>query len=77
MPIWEAVFGAEHASLASTINNLAVLNYSRGDLKKAEPLYARALAIWEKVFEPDHPGATQDAERPQTPPSVLLGVLYP
>jgi tetratricopeptide (TPR) repeat protein len=36
-------------------NNLAALYYNQGQYAKAEPLYNRALAIWEKTLGPEHP----------------------
>ena len=41
--------------MATSLNNLAGLYDSLGDYAKAEPLYKRALAIWEKALGPDHP----------------------
>jgi tetratricopeptide (TPR) repeat protein len=39
----------------ATLNNLAMLYSRQGQYAKAEPLYQRALAIWEKALGPDHP----------------------
>ncbi|HSF23784.1 MAG TPA: CHAT domain-containing protein, partial [Blastocatellia bacterium] len=36
------------------VNNLAGIYYARGDYAKAEPLYQRALAIYEKALGPNH-----------------------
>ncbi len=41
-------FGAEDYRVAATLNELAALYHSRGRLDDAEPLYRRALDIWEK-----------------------------
>jgi len=41
--------------VAKSLNNLALLYYAQGAYVKAEPLYARALAIWEKALGPEHP----------------------
>jgi tetratricopeptide (TPR) repeat protein len=38
-----------------SLNNLAALLSEQGDLPAARPLYERALAIFEKVLEPEHP----------------------
>ena len=38
-----------------SLNNLANLYSAKGDYAKAEPLYQRALAIWEKALGPDTP----------------------
>ena len=37
-----------------SLNNLAALFDSMGDYAKAEPLYQRALKIYEKALGPDH-----------------------
>ena len=44
-------FGPEDRRLAVSLNGLAGLYHSRGRLSEAEPLYRRALAIWEKLPE--------------------------
>jgi len=41
--------------VASSLNNLALLYNSQGNYAKAEPLYVRSLAIWEKVLNSEHP----------------------
>ena len=41
--------------MAESLSNLAILYNQRGDYAKAQPLYERALAIWEKTQGPDHP----------------------
>src|SRR3989442_386611 len=53
--IRERVLGPEHPDTAASLNNLAVLYGSQGQYGKAEPLYARALAIREKALGPEHP----------------------
>jgi CHAT domain-containing protein len=45
----------ENPGIAAPLNNLADLYSARGDYAKAEPLYQRALNIWEKVMGPEHP----------------------
>ena len=55
LAIYEKALGAEHASTANSLNDLALLYDSMGDYSKAEPLYQRALAIYEKALGPDHP----------------------
>ncbi len=47
---------AEHLDFASSLSNRAALYHDQGRYAEAEPLYERALAIWEKVLGPDHPG---------------------
>lgn len=56
----EKALGADHADVATALNNLALLHYSRGDYKSAEPLYKRALAIDEKALGEDNPGVATD-----------------
>lgn len=38
-----------------SLDNLAWLYYDQDGYAEAEPLFRRALAIWEKVLGPDHP----------------------
>lgn len=45
--IREQVLGAEHSATAQTLNNLALLYYKQGRYAEAEPLYLRALHIFE------------------------------
>ena len=40
---------------ATFLNNFAALYYSQGKYAEAEPLYQRALVIWEKALGSDHP----------------------
>jgi tetratricopeptide (TPR) repeat protein len=54
LAISEKVLGPDHASTATSLNNLALLLQDQGDLAGARPLYERALAISEKVLGPDH-----------------------
>jgi len=49
------VLGPEHPSTATSLNNLALLYDNQGLYAKAEPLYQRALAIYEKALGPEHP----------------------
>jgi tetratricopeptide (TPR) repeat protein len=37
--------------VATSLNNLALLCHDQGQYAKAEPLYERALAVWEKAFQ--------------------------
>jgi tetratricopeptide (TPR) repeat protein len=41
--------------VATSLNNLAGLYDTQGQYGKAEPLYQRALAIFEKALGPEHP----------------------
>ncbi len=47
--------GPDHPDVATTLRNLAALYKAQGKYAEAEPLYKRALAIWEKAMGPDHP----------------------
>ena len=49
------MLGPEHPDTASSLNNLGALLQTQGQLAEAQPYYARALAIWEKVLGPEHP----------------------
>ena len=44
-----------HPDVAASLNNLAGLYDAQGRYAEAEPLYERALAIWEKALGPEHP----------------------
>ncbi len=48
--------------MAQSLNNLAELYRAQGKYAGAEPLYKRALAIWEKALGPDHPHVAQSLE---------------
>ena len=43
-----------HPHVAASLDNLAALYHTQGQYAKAEPLYKRALAIYEKVLGQDH-----------------------
>src|SRR5205814_172697 len=45
----------EHPLMVSVLNNLANLYWQQGKYDQAEPLYQRALCIWEQALEPEHP----------------------
>ena len=47
--------GPEHPDVATSLNNLAALYQAQGKYGEAEPLYQRALAIYEKALGPEHP----------------------
>jgi tetratricopeptide (TPR) repeat protein len=49
------VLGPDHPDVAMTLNNLAVLYKFAGKYAEAEPLYQRALAIFEAALGPTHP----------------------
>ncbi len=54
--------GPEHPSVATSLNNLALLYQAQGHYAEAEPLYKRALAILEKALGPEHPHVAQSLE---------------
>ncbi len=41
--------------MAASLNNLAELYRAQGQYAQAEPLYKRALVVFEKALGPDHP----------------------
>lgn len=45
----------EHATTANLYNDIGFVNYAQGYYAKAMDHYNKALAIWEKVLELDHP----------------------
>jgi tetratricopeptide (TPR) repeat protein len=55
LQILEAEFGPEHRSVATALNNLAILYSYMGDHEKALQLCERALNINEKVLDFQHP----------------------
>ena len=55
LAICEAVLGAQHPEVATSLNNLAELYRVQGRYADAEPYHQRALAIWEKVHGSEHP----------------------
>ncbi|HEY1939568.1 MAG TPA: tetratricopeptide repeat protein [Candidatus Angelobacter sp.] len=57
--IRDKALGPEHPDTATCLNNLAVLYHEQGKYYEAEPLFRRALAIWEEARGPDHPNTVQ------------------
>jgi tetratricopeptide (TPR) repeat protein len=55
LAIREKTLGPDHPHTATSLNNLAGLLESQGDLAGARPYYERARAISEKALGPDHP----------------------
>lgn len=51
----EALYGPNHPNLADSLSNLAILYNQNGDYDKAQPLYERALQIYQTAHGPDHP----------------------
>ena len=41
------------------LDNLALLYENQSRYEAAEPLYKRALAVWQKALGPDHPLVAQ------------------
>ena len=54
LAIREKKLGPEHTRTASSLNNLALLLWNRGDLARARPLFERALALGEKSLGSEH-----------------------
>lgn len=52
----QRALGPEHSNLAIRLNNLAILYADQGKYEQAEPLFRRAIAIYQQTFGPDHPG---------------------
>ncbi len=50
----ERQYGPSHPRVAETASNLAILYNQRGDAAAAQPLYERALRIYEDAYGPDH-----------------------
>ena len=61
-------FGPEDPRLATSLNNLANLYEAQGKYTEAEPLYQRALTIYEKALGPEHPNVATSLNN--------LAVLY-
>ena len=55
LKVAEEIVGPDHPSVATSLNNLALLYDTQGQYAAAEPLYKRALSINEKALGPDHP----------------------
>ena len=49
------ILGENHPDYATSLNNLALLYYNMGDYSKADPLYQKALEIYENVLGENHP----------------------
>jgi centrosomal protein CEP104 len=50
----EQQYGPNHAAVAESCSNLAILYNQKGDYNAALPLYERALAIYEANYGPNH-----------------------
>jgi len=53
--IKEKIFGKDHPSYATSLNNLGLLYVKMGDYSQAEKYYLEAKNIFEKVLGKDHP----------------------
>ena len=62
LEVAEKAVGPNHASVATSLHNLAFLYDTQGQYAQAEPLYKRALAIREKALGPEHPGVATSLE---------------
>ena len=56
------MLGPDHPHVATSLNNLAELYRIQGQSARAEPLYKRSLAIFEKALGPDHPDVATSLE---------------
>ncbi|NES76088.1 MAG: tetratricopeptide repeat protein [Okeania sp. SIO1H4] len=59
LAILEKALGADHPSVAASLNNLAVLYRDQGNYTEALPLFQRSLAILEKALGANHPEVAQ------------------
>lgn len=48
------MLSTEHPKVAESLNNLGWLYHQHGNFARAESLYARAVAIFERTLGPDH-----------------------
>ena len=55
LEVAEKAVGPDYPSVATSLNNLALLYKAQAEYAQAEPLYKRSLAIREKALGPDHP----------------------
>ena len=69
LAIREKALGPEHSLTAESLDGLAALLGTLGDIAEARPLYERALAIREKALGPEHPITAISL-------SSLAGLLY-
>ena len=62
VPIFEKAYGADHTSVAATLNNMAVVRHDLGQNEEARALYRRCEAIYSAAYGADH-SETVDARR--------------
>ncbi|MEK6742204.1 MAG: tetratricopeptide repeat protein [Nitrospirota bacterium] len=60
LQVAEQAVSPNHADVATSLNNLALLYNTQGQYAQAEPLYKRSLAIDEKAYGPYHPAVAID-----------------
>ena len=53
--IEEKTLGQDHPDIATSLNNLATLNFYLGANEMAESLYIRSLEIYENAYGKEHP----------------------
>ena len=49
------LLGNEHADVAKSLNNLAIVLYEKGDFAEAEALHREALAMRRRLLGNEHP----------------------
>ena len=64
----ERTLGPEHAEVAGSLNNLAVLLKGMGRYEEAQALYAKSIRIKEKALGPAHPQARLNPKPSQPKP---------
>ena len=74
--------GQGAAQIAEGLSNLAIMYNQQGEYGKAQPLYERALGIWEAAYGPNHPDVAHtltdlavlhlEQARPQQAPTRCL-----
>ncbi|MEH1782973.1 MAG: FxSxx-COOH system tetratricopeptide repeat protein [Nostoc sp.] len=55
LKVTKKCLGEEHPSVATSLNNLALLYKSQGRYSEAEPLYIQALLLWHQLLGEEHP----------------------
>ncbi len=61
LTIFQQANGRKHASVAMVLNNLGCALLNLGDPAKGKELLQEALAIRDKINEPDHPMVSSNA----------------
>jgi Tetratricopeptide repeat len=68
----EAALGPDHREVADCLSNIAIIHNQAGDAAAAQPLYERALKIFEKCEGPD----SQEVAHTLTDLAVRFGAFY-